>query len=80
MKERLNKKKDDVRIEKSDKVLLFTRNLTSDKLNNSYVKAFKIENVKNVTTLLTLLNTKTFSKFHTSMLKKTSQSTPLTIT
>ena len=66
-------------IKKENKVLLFIKNLINDKLNNSYIKAFKIENIKNVTTLLTLSSIKTFFKFHTSMLKKTSSSTFLII-
>ena len=74
MKKRLNKEKNDVNIKKGNKVLLFTKNFINDKLNNSYVKAFMIENVKNVTTLLTLSDIKTFSRFHISMLKKTSSS------
>ena len=70
MKKRLNKEKNDVRIKKGDKILLFIKNLTNDKLNNFYIKAFRIKNVKSVIALLTLLNTKTFLRFHTFMLKK----------
>ena len=65
MKKRFNKKKNNVNIKKDDKMLLFTRNLTNNKLNNFYVKTFIVKNVRDITILLTLLNTKTFSRFHT---------------
>ena len=66
-------------IKKKNKVLLFTKNLISDKLNNSYIETFKIEDVKDVTALLILLSIKTFFRFHISMLKKASLSTSLII-
>ena len=60
-------------------MLLFIKNLINNKLNNSYIKAFRIENVYNVTAFLTLSNIKTFSRFHTFMLKKALSSTFLII-
>ena len=71
MKKKLNKEKNNVNIKKKDKVLLFTKNLINNKLNNLYVKAFMIKNIKNVITLFTLFNMKIFLRFYTLMLKKT---------
>ena len=71
MKKKLNKENNNVNIKKKIKVLLFTRNFIKNKLNNLYVKTFIIKNVKNVTTLSTLLNIKIFLRFYTLMIKKT---------
>ena len=70
MKKRLNKEKNNVNIKKNNKILLFTKNLINNKLNNLYVKTFMIKNIKNVTVLLTLSDIKTFLKFYTLMLKR----------
>ena len=75
MKKRLNNEKNNVNIKKNNKILLFIKNLISDKLNNSYTKTFIIKNVKNVIALLILSTTKTFLKFYILMLKKFSSST-----
>ena len=64
-------------IKKGDKMLLFIKNLMNDKLNNLYIEAFRVENVRDVTTLLTLSNIKKISRFYMFMLKKTSSSTLL---
>ena len=71
MKKKLNKIKNNVKIKKKNKMLLLTKFFINNKLNNFYVETFKIENVRDVTTLLILLNIKTFSKFHISIFKKT---------
>ena len=63
MKKRLNKEKNDINIEKRNKILLFTKFFINNKLNNSYIKTFLIKNVKKITTLLALLNIKIFSRF-----------------
>ena len=70
MKKRLNKEKTNVNIKKKDKVLLLIKNFINDKLNNFYVKAFLIKEIKKVMTLLALLNMKIFLKFYTFLLKK----------
>ena len=70
VKKKLNKEKSNISIKKDDKILLFIKKFINDKLNNFYIKAFIIKNVKGVIALLKLLDTKIFSRFHTSMLKK----------
>ena len=72
MKKRLNKIKNNVKKKKKDKILLFIKNLTNDKLNNFYIKTFKIKDIRDIITLLTLLNIKIFSRFYISIFKKVS--------
>ena len=57
-------------IKKEDKILLLTKNLINNKLNNFYVKAFLIKKIKEIITLFTLSNMKIFLKFHISLFKK----------
>ena len=73
----MNKEKANVNIKKEDKILLSTKNLINNKLENSYAKAFLIKEVKEVTILLKLLNIKIFSRFYTFLLKKASLFTSL---
>ena len=54
-------------------MLLFIKNLTNNKLNNFYIKTFKIKNVRDIITLLILLNIKIFLRFYISILKKVLQ-------
>ena len=70
MKKKLNKIKNNMKIKKKDKMLLFIKNLINNKLNNFYIEAFKIKNVRNIITLLILLNIKIFLKFYTLIFKK----------
>ena len=77
VKKRLNTKRNPVTIKPGDKALLFTKNLTDDKLNTPYIGAFKMVNVKNITVELSLPDTKIFPKFHASLIKKTLPDTPL---
>ena len=60
IKIRLNKDKQNIYIKKEDKILLFTRNLTSDKLNILYVKVFRIKEIKEIIILLELSNIKIY--------------------
>ena len=60
VKIRLNKSKQKVKLKKENNVLLSTRNLISDKLNISYISAFRIKEVKRITVLLELLDTKIY--------------------
>ena len=80
VKKRLDTKKNLVTIKPGDKALLSTRNLTNDKLDIPYIGAFKILNVKNTTVELSLPDTKIFSKFHASLIKKAPPDTPLITT
>ena len=57
-------------IKKGNKVLLLTKNLINDKLEILYIKVFKVKEVRGVTILLELLNTKTYLRFYISLLKK----------
>ena len=57
-------------IKKEDKMLLFIKNLISDKLNTSYIDIFRVKEVKEVTILLKLLDIKIHSRFHVLLLKK----------
>ena len=54
--------------------------MTNDKLDTTYIGAFKILNVKNTTVELFLPDTKIFPKFHASLIKKAPPDTPLTTT
>ena len=78
VKKRLNAKKNPVTIKPGDKTLLSTKNLTDDKLDTPYIKAFRIVNVKNTTVELFLPDTRIFPKFHAFLIKKTPPDTPLT--
>ena len=80
VKKRLNAKRNPVTIKPGDKTLLSTKNLTDDKLDTPYIKAFKIVNVKNTTVELSLPDTRIFPKFHASLIKKAPPNTPLTTT
>ena len=66
-----------VTIKPGDKAFLFTKNLTNDKLDTPYIKAFKIIKVKNTTVELFLPDTRTFPKYYVSLIKKTLPDTPL---
>ena len=70
VKVRLNKLKKDIDIRERNKILLLIKNFTNDKLKILYIKVFKVKEVKGVTILLKLLNTKTYLRFHVSLLKK----------
>ena len=76
VKKRLDTKKNPVTIKPGDKVLLLTKNLTNDKLDTPYIKAFKVINVKNTTVELSLPDTRIFPKFHASLIKKAPPDTP----
>ena len=78
VKERLDAKRNPVTIKPGDKTLLSTKNLTDDKLDTPYIKAFKIVNVKNTTIELSLPDTRIFPKFHAFLIKKAPPDTPLT--
>ena len=80
VKERLNAKRNPVTIKPGDKALLSTKNLTNDKLDTPYIRAFKIVNVKNTTVELSLPDTRIFPKFHAFLIKKTPPDTPLATT
>ena len=80
VKKRLNTKKNPVTIKPGDKALLFTKNLTNDKLDTPYIGAFKMVNVKNITVELSLPDTKIFPKFYASLIKKVPPDTPLATT
>ena len=80
VKEKLDAKKNPITIKPGDKTLLSTKNLTNDKLNTPYIKAFKIVNVKNTTVELALPDTRIFPKFHASFIKKAPPDTPLATT
>ena len=77
VKEKLNAKKNPVTIKPGNKALLSTKNLTNDKLDTPYIRAFKIVNVKNTTIELSLPDTRIFPKFHAFLIKKTPPDTPL---
>ena len=66
----LNKNKREIYIKEEDKILLFTKNLTSDKLNILYMKAFRVREVKKITIILKLSNIKIYFKFYVFLLKK----------
>ena len=57
-------------IKLKNKVLLNIRYLINNKFDKSYIKAFKIKSVKEVTALLSLSNIKTFFKFYVFMFQK----------
>ena len=78
IKEKLDAKKNPITIKPGNKALLSTRNLTNDKLDTPYIKAFTIVNVKNTTVELSLPDTRIFPKFHASLIKKAPPDTPLT--
>ena len=80
VKERLNAKRNPVTIKPGDKALLSTKNLTDDKLDTFYIKAFKIIKVKNTTVELSLPDTRIFPKFHAFLIKKAPPNTPLITT
>ena len=80
IKEKLNAKRNPVTIKPKDKALLSTKNLTDDKLDTPYIRAFKIVNVKNTTVELFLPDTRIFPKFHAFLIKKAPPDTPLTTT
>ena len=80
IKKRLNAKKNPIIIKPGDKTFLSTKNLTDDKLDTPYIRAFKIVNVKNTTVELFLPDTRIFPKFHVSLIKKAPPDTPLTTT
>ena len=80
IKKKLDTKRNPVTIKPGEKTLLFTNNLTNDKLNTPYIGAFKMVNVKNTTVELSLPNTRIFPKFHAFLIKKTPPYTPLTTT
>ena len=80
VKEKLDAKRNPVTIKPGDKVLLSTKNLTNDKLDTPYIRAFKIVNVKNTTVELSLPDTRIFPKFHASLIKKAPPDTPLATT
>ena len=79
MKIKLNKSKRGINIKKDDKVLLLIKNLTNDKLETSYIRVFKVKEVKGVTALLKLLNTKIYLRFYILLLKKVFSNTKITI-
>ena len=80
VKVRLNKLKKDVDIKEDNKVLLLIKNLTNDKLEILYIKVFKVKEVREITILLKLLSTKTYLRFHVSLLKKVPLNIRITIT
>ena len=80
VKEKLDAKKNPVTIKPGDKTFLSTKNLTDDKLDTPYIKAFRIVGVKNTTVELSLPDTRIFPKFHASLIKKAPPNTPLVTT
>lgn len=60
-------------------MFLFIKNLTHNKMNNFFIKTFLVKKIKEIITLLTLSQTKTFSKFHISLFKKALKFTSLVI-
>ena len=80
VKKRLDTKKNLVTIKPGDKALLSIKNLTDEKLDTSYIGAFRLLNVKNTTVELSLPDTKNFPKFHAFLIKKTPPDTPLATT
>ena len=80
VKEKLNAKKNPITIKPGDKAFLSTKNLTNDKLDTPYIRAFKIVNVKNTTVELSLPDTRIFPKFYAFLIKKAPPDTPLTTT
>ena len=48
----------------------FIKNLIKDKFNTSFIKIFKIKNIKNITILFELSNINFFSKFYILFFKK----------
>ena len=77
VKEKLDAKKSPVIIKPGDKALLSTKNLTNDKLDTPYIKAFKMVNVKNTTVELSLPDTRIFPEFHAFLIKKAPPDIPL---
>ena len=80
IKNKLNTKKNPVTIKPGDKTLLSTKNLIDNKLDTTYIGAFKMLNVKNTTIELSLFDTRIFPKFHASLIKKAPPDTPLITT
>ena len=64
VKERLDAKKNPVIIRPGDKAFLSTKNLTNDKFDTPYIRAFRMVNVKNTTVELSLPDTRIFPKFY----------------
>ena len=60
-------------------MFLFTKNLIKNKFNISFIKIFKIKEIKNVTIFLKLSNIKMVFKFYISFIKKTLKKTSIAI-
>ena len=60
-----------------DNVLVYTENMTTDKLDTLYIGLYKIIDIKETTVHLSLLGTKIYLKFHVSLIKKVLPEIPL---
>ena len=79
VKERIDRNRREVTIRENDLVLLSTKNLIEDKLESPYVGVFKVKKVTGTTVELGLPGTKTFPKFHASLVKKALPGTKMVI-
>lgn len=77
VKERVDKSRRNHDIQKGDKVLLSTKNLTDKKLDRPYVGAFEVQDIKGTTAHLKLPATGIFPKFHVGLLRKAPDGVPL---
>ena len=80
VKERLDPKRRPTEIKEGQHVLLSTKNLTSDKLDKPFIGPYEVERVSGPVATLKLPGTKTFPKFHVSLLKSAPPSMPLATT
>ena len=77
IQERLSAKRRPVTVVPGDKVLVHTRNMTTDKLDTPYAGPYEVVGVKGTTVHLSLPETKTYPKFHASLIKKAPSGMPL---
>ena len=79
VKQRIDRKRMEVTVKEEDRALLSTRNLTNNKLKTSYIEVFKVRKVTSITVELALSKTKTYLRFHASLIKKALLETTLII-
>ena len=70
VKTRLDKTKRPVTIEEGQKAYVNTKNMTDEKLDQPFVGPYLVKSVRGTTVELDLPGTKTFPKFHASLIKK----------
>ena len=58
-------------------MFLFTKNLTENKFNTSFIEIFKIKKIRDIIVFLKLSNIKTFFRFYISVIKKALKETSI---